>query len=89
MGEGVHVQISRPFVETSISDSIGILIPGTIREKIRAGSYIELPLLLKQARDLHTDAHNTGELVIKNGQLVVARQHLRPLQTYILGPLLS
>ena len=78
-GEGLHVQTSRPLVESSISDPIGIHIPGIIREKIWAGSYIELPLLLKQARDLHTDAHNTGELVIKNGQLVVARQHLRAI----------
>ena len=36
-------------------------------------------MLLKQARELYTDAHNTGELVIKNGQLVVARQHLRAI----------
>ena len=74
-GEGLHVQTSRPLVESSISDPIGIHIPGIIREKIWAGSFIELPLLFKQARDLYTDAHKTGELVIKNGQLVVARQH--------------
>ena len=36
-------------------------------------------MLFKQARDLYTDAHKTGELVIKNGQLVVARQHLRDI----------
>ena len=49
------------------------------REKIWAGSYIEFPLLLKQARDLHMDAHNTGELVIKHGKLVVARQQLNAI----------
>ena len=78
-GEGLHVQTSSPLVESSISDPICIHIPGIIREKNWAGSYIKLPLLLKQARDLYTDAHNTGELVIKNGQPVVARQHVRAI----------
>ena len=48
MGDGVQLQVNRPVVETSISDSNGIYLPLTIRVKIWAGSYIELPLLLNR-----------------------------------------
>lgn len=63
----------------SIGDPIGSHVPVAIREKIWAGAYIDLPLLLKQARDLRTDPHITGELVIKNGQLVIEKQHLKSI----------
>lgn len=54
-------------------------MPLAIREKIWAGAYIDLPLLFKQVRDLRTDPHITGELVIKNGQLVIEKQHLKSI----------
>lgn len=76
---GEQVQVSRPAAEMSIGDPIGSHVPVAIREKIWAGAYIDLPLLLKQARDLRTDPHITGELVIKNGQLVIEKQHLKPI----------
>ena len=76
---GEQVQVSRPAAEMSIGDPIGSHVPVAIREKIWAGAYIDLPLLLKQARDLRTDPHITGELVIKNGQLVIEKQHLKSI----------
>ncbi len=76
---GEQVQVSRPAVKMSIGDPIESHVPIAIREKIWAGAYIDLPLLLKQVRDLRTDPHNTGELVIKNGQLVIEKQHLKPI----------
>lgn len=63
--------MNRPLVKTSIIKPTGIHLPRTTREKILAWSYIELPLLLKQTRELHMYAHITGILVIKNGQLEV------------------
>lgn len=65
--------MNRPLVKTSIIKPISIHLPRTrtTREKILAWSYIELPLLLKQTRELHMYAHITGILVIKNGQLEV------------------
>ena len=40
---------------------------------------MDLAVLLKQARDLRTDPHFTGELVIKNGQLVIEKRHLKSI----------
>lgn len=64
LGELVHV--SRPQVDISICDPIGIHVPQSICEKMWAGCYIDLALLLKQTGDLRTDAHTTREIVIKN-----------------------
>ena len=47
MGDGVFVQVSRPLVETRISVPIDIYLPRAIRNNIWAGTYIDLPLLLK------------------------------------------
>lgn len=76
---GEQVQVSRPAAETSMRDPIGSHVPVAIREKIWAGAFNDLPLLVKQARDLQTDPCITGELVIKNGQLVIEKQHLKPI----------
>ena len=54
-------------------------MPQLIREKIWDGLYIDLALLLKQARALRTEAHTSGEIILKNGQLVIEKQHLKPL----------
>ena len=54
-------------------------MPQLMREKIWEGSYIDLALLLKQSRDLRTEVHTTGEIILKNGQLVIEKQHLKPL----------
>uniref|UniRef100_A0A8W8L943 Uncharacterized protein n=1 Tax=Magallana gigas TaxID=29159 RepID=A0A8W8L943_MAGGI len=62
---GEQVQVSRPAAEMSIGDPIGSQVPIAIGLKIWAGAYVDLALLLKQARDLRTDPHITGELVIK------------------------
>ena len=78
MGEQA-TQVSRPPVNTSIFDPIGAHVPQLMREKIWAGSYIDLALLLKQSRDLRTEAHTPGEIILKNGQLVIEKQHLKPL----------
>ena len=72
-------QVSRPPVNTSIFDPIGAHVPQLMREKIWESSYIDLALLLKQSRDLRTEAHTTGEIILKNGQLVIEKQHLKPL----------
>ena len=72
-------QVSRPPVNTSIFDPIGAHVPQLMREKIWEGSYIDLALLLKQARDLRTEVHTTGEIILKNGLLVIEKQHLKPL----------
>lgn len=69
----------RPAVESSIVDPIGRHVPLTMREKIWTGSYIEIALLSKQARDLLTDYHVTSELVITNGQIIAEKRHLKTI----------
>jgi hypothetical protein len=77
---GNEVQVSRPATDASMCDPVGIHVPQAIREKNWAGSYIDLALLLKQARDLRTDPHTTGDIAVKNGQLAIEKQHLKPIQ---------
>lgn len=45
---GEQIQVSLPAAEMSIGNPKGSHVPVAIREKIFAGAYIDLPLLLKQ-----------------------------------------
>uniref|UniRef100_A0A8W8JCL5 Uncharacterized protein n=1 Tax=Magallana gigas TaxID=29159 RepID=A0A8W8JCL5_MAGGI len=67
---GEQIQVSLPAAEMSIGNPKGSHVPVAIREKIWAGAYIDLPLLLKQGRDLRTDPHITGKLVINRHRLI-------------------
>ncbi|XP_048757723.2 uncharacterized protein LOC125668030 [Ostrea edulis] len=78
---GEQVQVSRPVSDASIFDPIGMHVPQAIKSKIWAGQYIDLPLLLKQARDLRTEPHVTGELVIRNGQITIEKQQLKTINS--------
>ena len=63
----------------SIFDNVGSHVPTAIREKIWAGGYVDLEILLKKSRDLRSDPNSSGELVIKNGHLVVEKQQSKPI----------
>jgi hypothetical protein len=59
-------------------DSVRSHIPQKIKEKIWAGDYIELSLLLKSAKELVSDPQYSGELKIKGGQLIVGQEKTAP-----------
>ena len=63
-----------PSYTTSMYDPVGANIPLKIKEKIWAGEYIELSLLLKSAKDLIHDPQYNGDLAVKGGQLAVVQQ---------------
>ena len=63
----------------SMHDSVGSHIPHNTKEKIWAGDYIELSLLLKSAKELVSDPQYSGELTIKGGQLIVVQQKQSPI----------
>ena len=74
MGLGV-IQVSQtPCYTPSVSDNISAHIPVKIKEKIWAGEYVDLSILLKSAKDLVSDWQLNGDLVIKGGQLTVVKQ---------------
>lgn len=68
-----------PLQVASMHDSVGSHIPQKIKEKIWAGDYIELSLLLKSAKELVSDPQYSGELTIKGGQLTVVQQKQSPI----------
>ena len=51
---------STPNYTTSVFDPISEHIPQNIKEKIWAGEYVDLSLLLKSAKDLFSESHLTG-----------------------------
>lgn len=74
MGQG-GIQVSQtPSYTPSVSDNISAHIPVKIKEKIWAGEYVDLGVLLKSAKDLMSDCQLNGDLVIKGGQLTVVKQ---------------
>lgn len=36
-------------------------------------------MMLKPAWFIRTDAHTKGEIVIENGQLIIKKQHIKPI----------
>ena len=70
-----HVQISStPNYTTSVFDPKSEHISPKIKEKIWAGEYADLSLLLKSAKDLFSEFHLTGNLQINGGQISVVQQ---------------
>jgi hypothetical protein len=55
-------------------DSISADIPLKIKEKMWAGEYIDMSLMLKSGKDLVYDSQLNGELAVKGGQLTVLQQ---------------
>jgi hypothetical protein len=49
----------------SMHDSVGSHIPQKSKEKIWAGDYIKISLLLKSVKELASDLQYSGELTIK------------------------
>jgi len=62
-----------PTFTPSFTDPISAHIPLKIKEKIWAGEYIDLYVLLKSVRELATDSQLSGDLSIKGGQLTVTQ----------------
>ncbi|CAG2193979.1 unnamed protein product [Mytilus edulis] len=67
--EIVHESVT-PMYTSSVFDSVGAHIPVKIKEKIWAGEYIDLNILLKSAKDLATDSQLNGDLSVKGGGLL-------------------
>ena len=70
---GVQVCES-PASRPSMFDSVSAHIPLKIKEKVWAGEYIDMSLMLKSGKDLVYDSQLNGELAVKGGQLTVLQQ---------------
>ena len=70
---GVQVCES-PASQPSMFDSVSAHIPLKIKEKVWAGEYIDMSLMLKSGKDLVYDSQLNGELAVKGGQLTVLQQ---------------
>ena len=92
MGLGI-VQVSQtPVCTPSMLDPVGGHIPVKIKEKIWAGEYVDMNILLKSAKDLVSDSHLNGDLTVKGGQLTLLQHKQNPITnmhvcTYGLQPL--
>jgi hypothetical protein len=71
MGMGVVHESQMPTFTPRFTDPISAHIPLKMKEKIWAGEYIDLYVLLKSVRELATDSQLSGDLSIKGGQLRV------------------
>jgi hypothetical protein len=76
MGMGVVHENQMPTFTPSFTDPISAHIPLKIKEKIWAGEYIDLYVLLKSVRELATDSQLSGDLSIKGGQLTVTQPQI-------------
>ena len=63
-----------PVSQPSMLDSVSAHIPLKIKEKVWAGEYIYMSLMLKSGKDLVYDSQLNGELAVKRGQLTVLQQ---------------
>lgn len=73
---------SSPVPVASVFDGIGDHVPLKLKEKIWAGEFFSLGLMLKSARDLAKEMDQAGgEIVMKGGKLVV-QKHLEAKPIY-------
>ena len=63
-----------PASQPSMLDSVSAHIPLKIKEKVWAGEYIYMSLMLKSGKDLVYDSQLNGELAVKRGQRTVLQQ---------------
>ena len=71
MGLGIVQDSQTPVCTLSMLDPVGGHIPVKIKEKIWAGKYVDMNILLKSAKDLVSDSHLNGDLTVKGGQLTL------------------
>jgi hypothetical protein len=57
----------------SVFDPISSHIPVKIKERVWAGEFTDLNLLLKSARDLADESHLEGDLTVRGGVLSVIK----------------
>ena len=70
MGLGI-VQVSQtPVCTPSKLDHVSGHIPVKIKEKLWAGEYLDMNILLKSAKDLVSDSHLNGDLTVKGGRII-------------------
>ena len=70
MGLGI-VQVSQtPVCTPSKLDHVSGNIPVKIKEKLWAGEYVDMNILLKSAKDLVSDSHLNGDLTVKGGRII-------------------
>ncbi|KAK3101442.1 hypothetical protein FSP39_003631 [Pinctada imbricata] len=58
---------------SSIFDNVGEHVPLKLKEKIWNGQFIDLSLLLKSARDMTSELESGGEVILKDGKLLVQK----------------
>ena len=63
-----------PVLMESAYDKIGSHVPQKLKEKIWEGKFIDFSLLLKSARELNNAIDFTGDLIFRDGKLVVEKQ---------------
>lgn len=63
-----------PVSMESAFDQIGSHVPQKLKEKIWEGKFIDFSLLLKSARELNNAIDFTGDLIFRDGKLVVEKQ---------------
>ena len=54
-------------------DSVSAHIPLRIKEKVWAGEYIDMNLMLKSGKDLVYDSQLNGELAVKRGLVLIIK----------------
>ena len=62
-----------PISVTSLFDAIGDHVPLKLKEKIWEGQFVDLSILIKSARDLERELESGGEVVMRDGKLVIQK----------------
>jgi hypothetical protein len=73
-GQSNRIQVNQsPNPIPSVFDPISSHIPVKIKERVWAGEFIDLNLLLNSARDLADESHLEGDLTVRGGVLSVIK----------------
>ena len=73
-GQSNRIQVNQsPTPIPSVFDPISSHIPVKIKERVWAGEFIDLNLLLNSARDLADESHLEGDLTVRGGVLSVIK----------------
>ena len=70
MGLGIVQASQMPVCTLSKLDHVSGNIPVKIKEKLWAGEYVDMNILLKSAKDLVSDSHLNGDLTVKGGRII-------------------